>query len=315
MPSLLGKIGKVIIRNFANINPDRVKEKGIDLVDNLRGIEDVFKLYFAPAGYKLEKIDVEGLPVELFSKKKGGNDKLVFVLHGGAYVSRMAFMYRWMNRQYSRASGGGSVLHFDYRCAPEYKYPCALEDAVKAWDWAIERGYKEENIVTIGDSAGGHLNVSLLMKLRDLGKAMPKASVFLSPWLDMTASGSSYRENYKNDPLFGVKGYYPTEEDVDRLYKSDMFMWFGDKDPKDPYISPVYAELDSSFPTSYITVGGDEMLMSDSVTLYEKLKKAGVEAYLDVAPGMFHVYNLYRIFPESRRIIKIVNNFISTQLS
>lgn len=315
MPSLIGRILPTIVRAVGNVNPDVVAKKKIDLVKNLRGLEKPFKTYITPIGYKLEKHVVDGLPIELFTKKKDGNDKLVFVLHGGAYVTRMAFIYRWMNKVYSKASGGGSVIHFDYRCAPEYHYPCQIEDALKAWDWAIDRGFKEENIVTIGDSAGGHLNVSLLMKLHDAGRPMPKAAVCLSPWLDMTASGKSYIENYKVDPVFGIKGVTPQESDMCRLRQSGLFDWYGDADPKDPCISPVYAEFDGTYPTTLITAGGNEMLLSDSQTLHDKLKAAGVDVRLDITPGMFHVFNLYRIFPEAQRILKLVNAFIAEQLN
>lgn len=315
MASIRGRLFVNIVRAVANVNPDYIKEKNKDLIKNLRGMEKTFKTYIPPIGYKVEKDIVSGLPIELFKKKSGGNDKLIFVAHGGAYVTRMAFIYRWMNKTYSKASGGGSVLHFDYRCSPEYKYPCALEDAVKAWDWALEHGFKEENIITIGDSAGGNLSVALLMKLNELGKKMPRASVVMSPWLDMTASGKSYKENYAVDPLFGIKGQTPTDADVERLLGSELFNWYGDEDPKNPYVSPVYAEFDSSYPTMLITVGGIEMLLSDSQTLYEKMKNAGVDVTLDVTPGMFHVFNLYRLFPESLRAVKLVNEFIGKQFS
>ncbi len=314
MASLMGKIVTQVVRLTGNVNPENIEKHKQDLIKNLRGMESFFKTYIAPAGYTVEKHNIDGLPVELFKKKNGGNDKLVFVMHGGAYVTRLAFIYRWMNRTYSKASSGGSVLLIDYRCSPEYKYPCQIEDAVKAWDWALSQGYKEENIVTVGDSAGGHLNISLLMKLRESNRAMPKGAVFLSPWLDMTCSGKSYRENFSKDPVFGVKGKTPTEDDISRFANSGLYGWYGDNDPKNPYVSPVYAEFDESYPSMLITVGGNEMLLSDSETLYEKMKKVGVDATLKVMPEMFHVFNLYRLFPESWEAIKWVNDFIGEKL-
>lgn len=310
MASLLSKIIIPIIRLTGNVNPGNTKNKKAELIKNMRSIEKVFKIYLPPAGYKLDRYDVNGLPVELFHKKKGGSDKLVFVMHGGAYISHMAFIYRWMNLAYSRASGGGSVLHIDYRCAPEYKYPCALEDALKAWNWALERGFKEENTVTVGDSAGGHLNISLMMKLNSMGKKQPKGAVFMSPWLDMTTSGSSYLKNYRLDPVFGEKKSAPTEQDVINLRSSELYCWYGAADPENPFISPIYAEFDDTYPTSYITAGGNEMLLSDSRALFEKLKKAGVDVRLDITPGMFHDFVIYQIMPESSRAVKAVCRFI-----
>ena len=312
MASVPAKIFLAVARAAANINPETVERKKIDLVKQLRGSEWLFKHYIPPIGYKYEKTKVDGIVTEIFSKKKDPSDKVVLVLHGGAYISRMIFYYRIVNKRYSKAAGGGTVIHYEYRCAPEDKYPAALEDTMKIWDWLTkEKGVKEENIITLGDSAGGHLNINLLMKLHDLGRKMPKAAVCLSPWLDMTASGKSYFENYKVDPIFGIKGKTPSPEEVPALMaKSDVFMWCDGYDRKDPYISPVYAEFDNTYPPLFVTAGGAEMLLSDSETIVEKFKAAGVEAHLDVTPDMCHVFNLYQVFPESQRALRIVDEFI-----
>lgn len=311
-PSAPAKLFRAVIRPLANVNPVIVKEKNKNLVKDLRSMETMFPNYHAPKGYKFEKIDLDGLPVEVFSKIQNPSDKVILVLHGGAYISRMMFYYRLKNKRYSEACEGGTVIHYDYHCAPEYKYPTQLEETMRVWNWLTQvKGVKEENIITVGDSAGGHLNMSLLMKLHDEGRKMPKAAVFLSPWLDMSASGESYVENYKNDPLFGIKGQKPGPEEVKELLaSSEIFMWFGDQDRMDPYISPVYAEIDNTYPEILVTVGGYEMLLSDSKTLVKKFRDAGIEARLHIEPGMFHVYNMYEVFPESQRALKLVNNYI-----
>jgi acetyl esterase/lipase len=227
----------------------------------------------------------------------------------------MMFYYRVLNKRYSKASGGGTVVHFDYRCAPEHLYPAALEDALKVWDWLLEKGVKPEHIVTVGDSAGGHLTVNLWMKLREQGRELPRASVLMSPWLDMTAGGDSYVDNYKTDPVFGIKGETPTKEAVMALLqKSELYMWLGDNDRTDPYISPVFNEFDDKYPPTFVTAGGDEMLLSDSKTLVEKLKKAGVEATLLIGDKMFHAYPVYQLFPEARQALREISAFIEEKL-
>ena len=314
MASLAGRAFCAIARAAGNINPIIVEKKHIDIVKNLRSMEPLFRHYFAPVGYTFEKIDVKGVPTEVFRKKKGGSDNVVLVIHGGAYVSRMMFYYRLLNKRYSKASGGGTVVHYDYRCAPEHIYPAALEDTMAVWDWLEEQGVKPQNIVTVGDSAGGHLTVNLWMKLREQGRELPRASVLMSPWLDMTASGDSYVYNYGADPVFGIKGETITEEGVkELLQKSDIFMWLGDNDRTDPYISPVYNEFDDKYPPAFVTVGGHEMLLSDSKTLVEKLRKAGVEATLLIGDGMMHAYPVYQLFPEARQALKAICGFIRGQ--
>lgn len=314
MASLTGRLFCKIARAAGNVNPIVVEKKHKNVVKDLRSMEPLFRHYFAPIGYTFEKKDADGVPAEVFRKKKDGNDNVVLVLHGGAYVSRMMFYYRLLNKRYSKASGGGTVVHFDYRCAPEHIYPAALEDTITVWDWLLAQGVKPENIVTVGDSAGGHLTVSLWMKLREQGKALPRASVLMSPWLDMTASGASYVENYGVDPVFGIKGATVAPEDVKALLmKSELYMWLGDNDRTDPYISPIFNEFDDQYPPTFVTVGGDEMLLSDSKTLVEKLKQAGVEATLFIGDKMMHAYPVYQIFPEARQALNAICGFIRGQ--
>lgn len=273
-------------------------------------MEPLFPVYIAPKGYTYETVDVGGVPTEIF-KKKNCNDKLIFVLHGGAYVSRMMFYYRWLNKKYCDACGGGTVIHHEYRCSPEAVYPAALEDTTKVWDYILSLGYKEENIIILGDSAGGHLCMDLMMKLHDTGRKQPKAAVMMSPWLDMTASGESYVFNYKNDPVFGIRGKTPEADEVaGLLMKSDLFGWFGDADRKDPYISPVYADIDGTYPPIFVTAGGHEMLLSDSETIVKKFRAAGIDARLHVGEGMFHAFPVYELFPEAQTALGLITDYI-----
>ena len=309
--SLLGRIFSEIARAAGNVNPQIVEKKKKNLVKDLRSMEPLFRHYIAPRGYSFKIVDVDGVPTEIFRPKQGANENVIFVLHGGAYISRMIFYYRLMNKRYSKAAGGGTVIHYEYRCAPEHLFPTALEDTMKVWDWVLTQGYKEENIITVGDSAGGHLSMNLFMKLHEEGRKQPRAAILMSPWLDMEAKGKSYVENYKNDPIFGVRGQTPAPEEVQKLLmKSELYMFLGDHDRTEPYINPLYAEIDPSFPPILVTAGGYEMLLSDSERLVDKFKNAGVEATLYVAEGMFHVFNLYELFPESQRAIRVMCDYI-----
>ncbi len=316
MASIAGRIFAEIARAAGNVNPLTVEKKKKQLVKDLRSMEPLFKHYFAPPGYRYKKTDADGVPMEVFSKKKNGSDKAVLVLHGGAYISRMMFCYRLLNPRYSRASYGGTVVHFDYRCAPEHTYPAALEDAIKVWNKLLEMGFQPENIVTVGDSAGGNLTLALLIWLREHEKEMPKASVMMSPWIDMTASGPSYVYNYKVDPVFGIRGKTPNPEEVKELLaKSELYMWLGGHDRADPHVSPALAEYDGAYPPIFVTVGGDEMLKSEAETLVNKFKAAGIEATLHVGDRMFHAFPVYQIFPEARKALKEIEAFIRRQLA
>ena len=139
---------------------------------------------------------------------------------------------------YSELGKGASVLSIDYRVAPENPYPAALNDALYAYDWLLNHGYSENHIILAGDSAGGGLAMALCHYLTDRDRILPAGIVAMSPWTDLTASGSSYTENFEIDPLFGN-----TNESL--IYNS---VYPGNHDLTDPYIhhcleiSPVFLQ-------------------------------------------------------------------------
>ena len=150
--------------------------------------------------------------------------EIVLQLHGGGYIGKMRNAYRDFAVLYAKMQGERSVLSIDYRVAPEDPFPAALEDACAAYRWLLEKGYKGEQIVVAGDSAGGGLALALTLYLRDHKEPLPKKLVLMSPWTDLTASGESYRTNFEKDPLFGN-----TTESM--LYSN---AYYGGRDPENP---------------------------------------------------------------------------------
>ena len=82
-----------------------------------------------------------------------------------------------------------------------------------------------------------------------------------------------------------------------------------DKDKGDKYISPLYGDFDR-FPPMLIQVGSYEMLLSDSLLVAEKAKKAGVLVKLSIYEGMFHVFQMgAKLMPESMKAWTEVGKF------
>ncbi|MDF2821133.1 MAG: acetylhydrolase, partial [Clostridiales bacterium] len=206
---------------------------------------------------------------------------------------------------------GVNVASIDYRIAPKYQYPAALEDAQKAWNWLLEQGYKEENIVVVGDSAGGNLALALVAILRDNGKPLPKAIICMSPWADMAGEGESYSYNLYNDPIFGLKKGETTTKKIETSGKIGLYA--GDTDPHDKYLSPVYSDF-NGFPSMLIQVGTFELIESDSIAVFEKATAAGVNVTLTRYKGMFHVFQLLgNITPEGQAAWEEVGAFLRSQ--
>ena len=106
--------------------------------------------------------------------------EVVLQLHGGGYIGKMRNAYRDFAVLYAKMKGERSVLSIDYRVAPKDPFPAALEDACAAYHWLLEKGYKGEQIVVAGDSAGGGLALSLALYLRDHKEPLPKKLVLIS---------------------------------------------------------------------------------------------------------------------------------------
>jgi monoterpene epsilon-lactone hydrolase len=258
-------------------------------------------------GFELERFPLENCSAELLSP--GGNPgKVILHLHGGSFVVGMTNIFRNSALKYARLCGA-SVLTVDYRTAPDYVHPAALDDARNAWDFLLARGFRPENIAVAGDSAGGNLALALTESLRDEGCALPRAVVCMSPWADLAGEGSSYKHNLKNDPTFGSRS-----RDKTGRCGGLTTIYAGNTELHDRYLSPVYADF-TGFPPILLQAGSCEILLSDSETIFRKALAAGVDARLTVYRGMFHDFQLYgSYFPESRAAWSEVGSFIAEHL-
>nr|WP_215725225.1 alpha/beta hydrolase [Anaerobutyricum hallii] len=229
------------------------------------------------------------------------NREVVLQLHGGGYIGKMKNAYRDFAVLYARMPGERAVLSVDYRVAPEDPYPAALEDAYAAYQWLLEMGCRGSQIIVVGDSAGGGLALALGLYLKDKGEPLPKKLVLMSPWTDLAATGDSYETNFEKDPLFG--------NTTDSMIYSNAY--YGENDPKTPYISPLYGNYEG-FPPMLFQVGGAEMLLSDSARAAKKAKAAGCEVQLTIYDEMFHVFQLgMKKMKESREAWKEIEEFLT----
>jgi len=269
-------------------------------------VVDVEPEWKAPDGYNMTHFDLENFSMKLLTRSENPRlDYVVLQLHGGGYVAKIKNSYYTMATYYSEAGDGISVLSPDYRVAPEDPYPAALEDAVASYEWLLSHGWKGEQIIVAGDSAGGGLAMALTMYLRDHDMPLPCGIVAMSPWTDVTASGESYTLNYELDPLFGN-----TKESM--IYIND---YPGNHDKKDPYISPIYGNF-RKFPPMLIQVGSTEMLLSDSITAASMADVAGCEVRLSIYDDMFHVFQLSgKLFPEAKKAWEEVEQFLQLLLN
>lgn len=267
----------------------------------------------APKGYSLKKLNVGGtLPAELLIDSKSEHkDKVIYQIHGGAFLMKFNDCYRGVAVKLSKLSGGASVFSIDYRIAPENKHPAALEDALAGWEWLLDHGYKPENIILFGDSAGANLSIALTEKLLEQGRPIANSIVCMSPWCDLAGEGEAFSYNIYNDPMFGRKKGALSGSYIDN--PEFILSYVGDSDPHDKYLSPVHCDF-KDFPPMLIQVGTYEVLESDAITIFEKMKRCGNSVVLTRYPGMFHMFQMIGdIIPEAKKSWAEIGGFLRRQ--
>lgn len=225
-------------------------------------------------------VEVEGMSCEWIRVNRAHMKKYVILYcHGGGYSTGSTTYARTLTTKLAESTSM-DVFCFNYRLAPEHPYPAAAEDAMKAWNYLMYLGYGARDVIVAGDSAGGNLALSLVLKLKSERRILPRGMVLLSPWTDLTASGKSHISRENVDPV------------LDREYLARMTEnYAAGQDLRDPFISPLFGDM-AGLPPTYIQVGDNEMLLSDSTNLHKKMVKANVSVKIDVYKGMWHVFQM-----------------------
>jgi acetyl esterase/lipase len=260
-----------------------------------------------PAGVLCRPVSVAGMPAEWIEAPRadsgvpGADSGALLYLHGGAFALGSIAVYREWVARLARATRTRALL-VGYRLAPEQPYPAALDDATAAYMWLLQEGFAPSKILLAGDSAGGGLALSTLVRLRDNGHPLPAGAVCISPWTDLALTGGSIRDQAPADPILSSEqletyaGYYagPTER-------------------TEPLLSPLYADL-HGLPPLLIQVGSDEILLDDALRAAAKARAAGVDVTLETWEDMFHVFHLLPFLPETKRALFSIAAFVSQRL-
>jgi acetyl esterase/lipase len=255
-----------------------------------------------PHGVRYEPVDAGGVPAEWVIPDGADESRVIQYLHGGGYVLCSMKTHSRFVGHLAKATGC-RALNVDYRLAPEHPHPAAVTDSVTAYRWLLDQGISPSHLAVSGDSAGGGLTMATVLKIRDEGLALPAAAVPMSPWVDLDGTGDSMTTRADVDLLVSDVGL-----------KEMASMFIGDGDSRDPYASPLQADL-TGLPPIYIQVGDEETLLDDSVRLAAKAEAAGVDVRLDVFPEMQHVFQIMAgNMPESDEAIARIAEWLRPRL-
>ena len=248
-------------------------------LDDMRALFDEWsKPTMEPEGVTYKDEQVAGVKAIWALPLDSNTSKVLIYTHGGGFAVGSADSHRKLAGHMAKALGA-TALVLDYRLAPENPFPAQIDDAVAVYKELLDRGVLAENISTIGDSAGGNLAISSVLKFRELELPLPNCVIAFSPWLDMELTGETLDTNEETDAL------------VKRpVLEAMVGMFLGESgQANDAFANPLYADY-STYPPLYIAAGGVETLLDDSRRLHKIATDAGVNSTLSIAEGMQHVF-------------------------
>jgi len=246
-----------------------------------------------------EVLSAGGVSCESITPQGSLPGRVLLYLHGGGFVLGLTPLHLQMGATLAHKMAM-RILMVDYRLAPDDPFPAALDDCVTSYIWLLNQGFSAQNILMAGDSAGGNLTITSLMKLRDGGYPLPAAAACLSPVTDLT--NTNLPDSGFKDPLLPQKAM--------RFYTNS---YVGGNDARHPLISPVYGDL-HNLPPLLVHAGEDEILREDAIHFASLAKAAGVDVQLEIYPRMWHVWQLFLTLPQADQSLNDIAKFLSSHL-
>jgi epsilon-lactone hydrolase len=279
------------------------KPRPVGWAERRHRLDDIGSVWPVADDVKLETVDVDSMPGEWSIAPNSDFSRVLMFFHGGGYCSGSIVSHRRLVTEAGRAAGMRTFA-VAYRLAPERPFPAAYDDALTAWRFLRNEGIPSERIAVGGDSAGAGLAMALIGRLRDGHEELPVCAWLVSPWTDLTMSGSTFASKDSVDPIIHKEYLY---ELVDAYLPAGM-------DRKNPRVSPLYADL-TGFPPLLIQVGSAETLLDDATRLAKAAGAADVSVTLEIWPHMIHAWPLWNAHLEDgRRALASAGAFIRAQL-
>jgi epsilon-lactone hydrolase len=283
-----------------------LRQGGLDTAADVTSVRAAFNALMAqvpvPADVLQKPIEIGGVGGIEVTIPGNESERVILYFHGGVYVIGSAATSVPLVGGLVRRTGVNAIT-LDYRLAPEYPYPAAVEDARAAYQGLLAQGMDPGQIVLAGDSAGGGLAVATLLAAGEAGLPMPSCAFLMSPYADLTLSGATLTERQSLDPIL-------TEEGL-RVRAPE---YVAGADAADPLISPIFGDL-SGLPPLLIEVGSHEILLSDALRLAARAATSDVAVTLDVTPGVPHVFQGYAgLLDEAGAALDRASDFVQAQL-
>ena len=232
----------------------------------------------------------------------------LFYLHGGGWIQCDLDTHDGLCGKLA-AWAGIQVLSYDYRLAPEHKFPAGLEDALAAWRaLAAEpagHGIDPGRFAIGGDSAGGNLAAAVIHELQAAGAALPAAQLLIYPALDGRLQSGSVRSLHD--------AFLLGRDRID--WYLDLYLPEG-QDRLDPRVSPMLSPHLAGQPPALIVIAGHDPLRDDGAGYAARLRAAGGAAELVEFPGQIHAFmSLTKVLPQGNAAIRRAAHWLRETLA
>ncbi len=312
VPNTISEAAQEMMRNFSRTKREAHLPKGNathaewkstqDFIDSIVqvGLQPI-KDKYQPNIDTIQIGGIRGIDIKPKNYKK--SNKVIFYIHGGAYVVLHADVTLASMLPLAEATGL-RIVAIDYTLAPQAKFQQITDEVIQFYKGLLQE-YDAQNIAMYGDSAGGGLSASSILKMRDKNIELPSVLVLWSPWTDIDRVGDTYFTLTDNDPLLLSEDFL-TNAALAYSPKSEF---------KNPYVSPVYGDFSKGFPPTLIQVGSKEIFLSNAIRMYRVLDDANIEVKLDVYEGMWHVWQGHYKLPESKKAVENTKKFMFKYLN
>jgi acetyl esterase/lipase len=284
-----------IARQFKSMGKPQV----FDLEQERKNTKDAHVLTGVPRDVLMEWETVAGQRCIRMRPANATGEREVIFLHGGAYCLMSALTHHRFAGHIAKAVKA-DVLLPDYPLAPETQFPGARDTCMAVQKERRENGPKHQ--ILAGDSAGAGLTLSLACALRDGGAALPDALILMSPWLDLTLSGTALQDGQIDDPILSIGNLSAMAD-----------MYRGDVAANDPGVSPLFADH-SGLPPVLIQSAENDLLREDAERLAACWPDAG-QVELQEYRGMLHSFQMFAgDMPEADQAIAACAPFLDRVL-
>ena len=266
---------------FAEVNPADLQELRV-------AYEGLHGQFEPPPRISVRSVNAGGVPGLLLTPQPGEPATLLY-LHGGGHIAGSAFGYRPLAGALAEQAGTGVVVP-DYRLAPEHPFPAALEDAVRAYRWLLDRGATRATVA--GDSSGCSLVMSFLLSVKQQGLPMPAGAILFCPWVDLLAAG-------RDRP----------SSDLDEIRRAACGLYLAGHPADDPLVSPLSADL-AGLPSMLVQAATGDPLLDEARELTDHAQDCGVAARFELFPVDTHDFHIFWSFlPEAAQALQQAGRF------